>query len=144
LGVINFMCPQNLATCIKGRKAMVFSHHLGLSLDGSSRTTLFRQVAGSPGQILDYWYWGHAHNAAVYKPQGKFHGRVCGHGAIPYGNATILENSMVEWYENSQPYPPASNLRIKNGFVVVELNGPNITEHLMDEDGCVSWSSSHC
>ncbi len=133
---------EGLASSIGSKKVLVLSHHLGLELAGTP-TPLFHQVTNALNRTPDVWYWGHAHNAAVYKPQNGFLGRCCGHGAIPYGNATILQNSdAVEWYESTPADQPNPNNRVKNGFAVVRLNGPHITEQFIDEDSHSPWP--HC
>ena len=124
-------------------KIIVLSHHQGLSLDGGSYTGLYHQVVSALGREPDYWYWGHLHNVACYKvqPNSIMHGRCVGHGAIPYGPAKDLVNSpTVAWSEtlNANDLPDYP-LRVVNGFVQLQLTGPDITETFIDENGGVRW-----
>jgi hypothetical protein len=130
----------------KGKKVIVLTHHNGLSEDGLSTTKLWPQVmsgfTGGAGPTL--WYWGHAHAGAVYKPFGPANvsTRCCGHGALPWGQASSLANSQnVEWYENRSANDPDIPKRVLNGFAVLSLNGPNIQEIFYDENGGIAWKS---
>jgi len=124
----------------------VLTHHNGLSEDGLSTTNLWTQVmsgfATNAGPTL--WYWGHAHAGAVYKPFGPANvsARCCGHGALPWGQASSLANSQnVEWYEHRSANDPDIPQRVLNGFAVLSLKGPNIQETFYDENGGVAWKS---
>ena len=118
---------------------MVMTHHDACDLAGDSLTPLFDQVAAALGRPPTLWYWGHVHNAIVYKALGKDGsiptlGRCCGHGAIPFGNAWGLQDSAgstlpnIAYYahtpdpelpDTSGPNPP--NPRVKNGYALVTL-----------------------
>jgi hypothetical protein len=130
----------------KGKKVIVLTHHNGLAEDGQSATGLWSEVmsgfAAGAGPTL--WYWGHAHAAAVYTPYGPANvpSRCCGHGALPWGQATSLANSSVEWFETRSANDPDIPQRVLNGFAVLSLNGPNVQETFYDENGGVAWQSS--
>lgn len=131
----------------KGKKVIVLTHHNGLSEDGLTAQNLWGQVmsafAGGAGPAL--WYWGHAHAGAVYKPFGSAQvpTRCCGHGALPWGQASSLAKSQnVAWYENRSANDPDVRERVLNGFAVLSLNGAGIQETFYDENGGVTWKST--
>ena len=131
------------------KKVIVLTHHNGLAEDGSSTTKLWDQVmSGFPADKGPaYWYWGHVHAAVVYhnqEPQGRNVAcRCCGHGALPWGQATELENAPnVTWYEKRSANDPDIPQRVLNGFAILRLDGPNIEETFYDENGGVAWTSS--
>lgn len=133
----------------KKKKIIVLSHHNGLSQDGKSKTALWDQVLSCfpAGQGPAYWYWGHVHAGVVYQPQSLQPGnpatvlcRCCGHGALPWGQASELANNPnVQWYENRLAHDPEIPERVLNGFAVLYLNGPEIEEVFYDENGGVAW-----
>jgi len=139
---ISFLSSQ-IAT---GKRVIVLSHHGGLSLDGATRTNLFREVTsafpgGAPASF--YWYWGHEHAAAVYLPQGPGNilCRCCGHGGIPWGRARALQgNPNVAWYESRSANDPDIPQRVLNGFAMLTFDGPNLKETFYDENGGVALS----
>ena len=128
-----------------GKKVMILSHHGGLSLDGGSKTRLWNQLmdAFPSARPPACWYWGHEHAAVVYSSHaaGNTLCRCCGHGAIPWGHATVLDtNPNVDWFESR----PANDLdipkRVLNGFAMLSFDGPNLKETFYDENGGVAWS----
>jgi hypothetical protein len=131
------------AQVAKGKKIIMLTHHNGLSDDGSGTTNLWSQVMsvfptnGGP----TYWYWGHKHMAAVYKVQTNgVLCRCCGHGGLPWGQASELANNAnVEWYETRPANDPDIPERVFNGFTILSLDGPNIRETFYDENGGVAW-----
>jgi hypothetical protein len=133
------------AQVAKGKKVIVLTHHNGLSEDGLSETNLWSQVmsgfASGTGPAL--WYWGHVHVGAVYKPFGSANvpARCCGHGGLPWGQAPSLANNNVQWYETRSANDPDIPQRVLNGFAVLSLDGPSVTETFYDENGGVAWQS---
>jgi len=133
----------------KGKKMIVLTHHNGLEQDGSRTTGLWAEVMSGfpPGTGPDYWYWGHAHAGVVYRPRaaegsldGTINCRCCGHGALPWGHATELDNNPnVVWYENRSANDPDIPQRVLNGFAMLYLDGPNIQEVFYDENGGGAW-----
>jgi len=131
----------------KGKKIIVLTHHNGLTEDGLTTTSLWPQVMSglAPGAGPTLWYWGHEHAAAVYKPlaASNVFTRCCGHGSLPWGQASSLANSQnVEWYERRSANDPDIPQRVLNGFAMLSLNGPNIQETFYDENGGVAWKSA--
>lgn len=122
---------------------MVMTHHTGCDLTGSNVNALFTQVSAALGRQPTLWYWGHLHNAIVYrnifdaKTRRRFvtKGRCCGHGAIPFGNAWGLEdpngqtNGNILYYAHTpDPCLPdtggkdPANPRVRNGYALVTLH----------------------
>lgn len=92
------------------------------------------------GREPDYWYWGHLHNVICYQPQGKLLGRCVGHGAIPYGKASVLDNpARVAWAETQSADDDQYPDRILNGFVRLTLDGATLREAFIDENGNKRW-----
>ena len=132
---------QQVAT---GKRVIVITHHNGLSEDGSETTNLWTQVMSAfPADAgPDYWYWGHVHAGVVYqpKPPGNTLCRCCGHGALPWGQASQLTNNPnVLWYESRSANDPDIPQRVLNGFAMLYLDGPNIVEVFYDENGGAAW-----
>ncbi len=129
----------------KNKKVIVLTHHNGLSEDGSKTTNLWSQVMSAfpLGAGPAYWYWGHVHAGVVYQPRpetGNVPCRCCGHGALPWGQASQLANNPnVAWYENRLANDPDIPQRVLNGFAVLDLDGPGIREVFYDENGGVAW-----
>ncbi|MGC0042468.1 metallophosphoesterase family protein [Ralstonia pseudosolanacearum] len=123
------------------KKIMLLSHHQGYSLDGTSKTALYSQVVAALGREPDYWYWGHLHNAICYQPQGKLRGRCVGHGAIPYGKASMLNNraQTVAWTETQSAADDQYPERILNGYVRLSLDEATLRETFIDENGRKRW-----
>src|SRR5262249_45101802 len=127
-----------------GKKVILLTHHNGLNLAGGDPNELFDQAVDAfpQGTGPAYWYWGHLHAAAVYRPigPGGVQCRCCGHGALPWGQASDLANSQhVIWYENRCAHDSDIPQRVFNGFAVLELNGPSIHETFYDENGGIAW-----
>lgn len=135
-GKINQQQLDWLKELPKNKKIMILSHHEGLNIDGEKKGSSYQELVNALGREPDVWYWGHLHNAIVYKQIGKMYGRCVGHGAIPYGDASILKDKPnVIWYETSNANDPDIPLRVKNGFVLVELNNNSLIETMITEDG---------
>jgi Calcineurin-like phosphoesterase len=144
------------AQVAKGKKVIVLTHHNGLAVDGTSATALWSQVMQGfgAGQGPTLWYWGHEHAGAVYAPfglagaaQAKVAARCCGHGALPWGQASDLAkasagaNPTVLWYENRPAGDPDNADRVFNGFAVLCFKGATVQETFYDENGGTPWKS---
>ncbi len=131
---------KKLCNDYPGRKIVVLSHHEGLDLPGEQTNALWLQVRNALGRVPDYWYFGHAHNAVVYKPRDGCRARCIGHGAVPYGVAKRLDGApAVEWFEKDTANDDEVRTRVLNGFACVTLNGASLTEALIGEDGSTRW-----
>ncbi len=141
----SFLLGIGVRAAQDGKKVIVLTHHNCLDDPGANTNALFDQVTNAfPGNTGPaYWYYGHQHIAAVYKATGAagVRCRCCGHGALPWGQASVLANSPnVSWYENRNAKDPDLPQRVFNGFAVLTLDGPNIQETFYDENGGVAWS----
>ena len=123
----------------KNKKVIVLSHHNPLDITGQKKQSLWSQVVTPLNGTLKYWYWGHIHGAAVYDTVDGVSCRLSGHGVIPWGNATSLQNSSaVSWYEHKKPQP-ADGVRVQNGFTRLSLTCETLTEEFYGEDNEVHW-----
>ena len=125
------------------KRCCLFTHHQGLEIDGSE-SALYQDVKAAFGGVPELWYWGHIHGAAAYQPRpidGRtFRGRLIGHGGIPYisdfqpaGDAA----ARIEWAERSAGSAPGAN-----GFAVLRLAGPQVSEEFYDERGTLRYSTT--
>lgn len=142
----SFLLTQQAQAQARGKRLILLTHHNGLDETGSTTNTLWNQVMAAypAGGGPSYWYWGHVHVGAVYRPQGPGDTlcRCLGHGALPRGNPTELTKSNAVWYENRSANDPDIPQRILDGFVVLKLDAANIQETYYDENGVVAWQSS--
>ncbi len=129
-----------LAATAGERRIVVLSHHEGADLKGQTPTALWHQVTTCLGRVPDAWYWGHAHNGVVYAPLDGCRIRCVGHGAIPYGPASMLAGlPSVLWSETVSAKDSETPTRVTNGYLRLTLDGARLTEELIAEDGAVRW-----
>jgi hypothetical protein len=128
----------------KNKKVILLTHHNGLAEDGSATTGLWNEVISCfpAGSGPTRWYWGHVHAGVIYQPHNGVECRCIGHGALPWGYASELDNPNVAWFEKRKSGDPDDNLRLFNGFAFLQLAGAALTETLYDENGGVAWSST--
>ena len=133
----------------RGKKVIVLTHHNGIPLSGDvgqPPLQLYSDVmsafAGQKAPV--YWYYGHEHVGAAYASLAN--GTLCrclGHGALPWWLSSDLQaaqkSGKVQWFERCSAGDPDDKLRVFNGFVLLELNGPDLTETFYDETGRVAW-----
>lgn len=135
---LNFLRAQ----VAKNKKIIMLTHHNGLSEDGSNTTRLWDQVmrAFPEGSAPAFWYWGHVHAGVVYNSYANVNCRCCGHGGIPWGQASMLKESPnVAWYEHRSANDPDLPQRVLNGFAILDLDGANLKELFYDENGGIAW-----
>jgi Calcineurin-like phosphoesterase len=143
----SFLLEKGVQAQLKGKKLILLTHHNGLDVGGLKANLLYSQVMDAfPGENKPaYWYWGHEHVGAAYKPDEStgVRCRCCGHGALPWGQSSDLANSQnVEWYERRSANDSDIPQRVLNGFAMLKLDGPNIQEVFYDENGGVAWTSA--
>ena len=127
----------------KGKPVILFSHHnpLGYTGEINPDAPLYGQLTS----ILPnpaYWYYGHIHIAAVYidnvvNDGGRY--RCLGHGALPWGKASVLQTPNVAWTETTA-IPDSPDKRVANGFAILSFQGGNVTETYYTEDNHVSYT----
>jgi hypothetical protein len=133
----------------KGKKVIVLTHHNGLPESGvqpAQPLKLFTDVIGAfdGARPPAYWYWGHVHAGVAYKPlkdHNDLRCRCVGHAALPWGLASDLQASQnVQWFEKCNAKDPENDLRVFNGFVLLQLDGADLTETFYDENGRIAWT----
>lgn len=128
-----------------GQKIFLLTHHNPLNETGTAKTGLWNQVVQALGKNPDYWYWGHVHNGIVYSPLsagGSVKCRCLGNGGIPIGNASWFRNApAISFYTNKPVANPTiqQQLRVQNGFAIIEFAGGNIKETWYYQDGSQAW-----
>ncbi|NNM23287.1 MAG: metallophosphoesterase [Flavobacteriaceae bacterium] len=135
------------------KKVMLMTHHNGILVDKdgpATNTTLWSQVQKAlDGGLPDVWYWGHVHNAIIYRDDLSLYKnsktgtaltsimRCCGHASIPFGNGDYLKhasagsNPDVLFYATTpmpDPTDEVQKLRVINGFAMIEINGSDFSE----------------
>jgi len=129
----------------KKKKVVILTHHEGLQEDGdpTHAKPLYGEVMNAFAGFDPpaYWYWGHVHAGVAYKPlDNGLRCRCAGHGALPWGQASLLKNSShVEWYESRKANDPLNSLRVYNGFVFLQFKDATLSEAFYDETGNVAW-----
>lgn len=147
LGKNNAQIPFLTEIAKRGKKVIVLTHHNPLPVSGVQPNppyALYTEVidvfAGHPAPA--FWYYGHAHVGAAYTPLAGS-GTQCrciGHSALPWGLASDLQTSKnVQWFEHCNAGDPDNKLRVFNGFVHLQFNGPDLIETFYDETGRVAW-----
>ena len=120
----------------KKANTMVLSHHEGYDISGTKQGSVYSAVKEGLGVEPTVWYWGHLHNAISYHAIGDFNGRCVGHGAIPYGNSSVLKgNAKVAWYETELASDPQIPERVLNGLISLSIKGGTVAEQWIGEDG---------
>lgn len=127
----------------EGRKTLLMTHHNPFSAyeEGAPALLAAIQPLLDEGRI-GAWLWGHEHRCLVYKPfRGLPFGSCIGHGGIP---EYLVAREGVPY-----PAPPHAPLSYDyrrvdgeglepwetSGFAVVDLAGPEMSLHFIDEYG---------
>ena len=155
---------ESLLSRADGRRCVLFSHHnlfSHLSMQGDLIAKALKHVLES--RAITAWYWGHEHVAAFYDEHRSWglRARCVGHSGYPYfrfpsaGHTAqqVGDESMVR-FEETHSLPGAwildgpnqyvvdcPNDFGSNGYLVLELLGPRLVEHLVRPDGSVVWTN---
>lgn len=138
------------------KRAILLTHHNGLSVDGMTPSALWGQVTSRFAGLELWWYWGHIHAGIVYSDRdtrgqmrpnsggiGIVHARCSGHGAVPAGEPeSLVANPSAVWHENRTVPDLLYAGRVYNGLVSLTLNGVNLTEEFLDEEGTSVYTRS--
>ncbi|HEX8085400.1 MAG TPA: metallophosphoesterase [Solirubrobacteraceae bacterium] len=127
-----------------GRKTILLSHHQPFSAYEAGAKTLRRKIAPVlDEQPIDGWFWGHEHRCLVYRDLERVRfGSCAGHGGVP------------EYLSKASPVPPTGLVYeyrklhsklwqpwITFGFVVLDVDGPQIRVRYVDEDGDMHYET---
>jgi hypothetical protein len=141
------------------RKVVLFSHHQPFSLLDKQGPKLVDRLGPflRDGRI-HAWYWGHEHRCVLYDrhPAWGLFGRCLGHGGYPHFRDR-LQRFPLEHHLNGStwrrlptrnlvpgglvldaPNPHVENRASEygaNGYLTLELNGPQLRELVHDADG---------
>jgi hypothetical protein len=141
------------------RRVVFFSHHQLFSLLDKQGILLAAKLGNLLASNKVFaWYWGHEHLCALYDPHPHYglHARCIGHSGMPYtrkplGDASTsktvgdliwrkldgkgaipgclaLDGPNVHIKEKAEKYGP-------NGYLVLDLNGPHLTESVYSDNG---------
>jgi formylglycine-generating enzyme required for sulfatase activity len=150
---------QILASNAGARNIIFFSHHPFLSLLDKPAQSLQKKLESLLStQRITHWYWAHEHRCIFYDTHRSFglKGRCVGHGGLPVRRLTEQDGSVehttsdVQWIrvpgkedtpsalvlDGPNPYLPGrENEYSPHGFLVIELDGPRLSETAFLPDG---------
>lgn len=140
---------------------IILTHHDGFDVDPYAHTVTFENLFHTMTAAMQnvkrwWWYWGHVHAGITYRsittksatgPDSTVYPRCIGHGGIPWepfsNLASVHLNDPrvdVEWAEVKTIIDSDGQSRALNGYLMVTLDGTNITETLYDEkNDATSW-----
>jgi hypothetical protein len=129
------------------KSVLALTHHQGFDADGKKQSPgLWDDVTSALGGGPDYWYWGHLHGVAVFRPVPAngvpLRARLVGHGGVPYVSDPMTP--ALEWTESSADAELIKGDgpdRSRNGYAILRIDGRKISEELYDELGERRWAS---
>ena len=138
------------------KRVILVTHHNGLSVDGTTPSALWGQLASRFAGVELWWYWGHMHAGIVYSDRntsgqmqssssggGIIHARCAGHGAVPAGEPdSLIGNPGAVWHENRTVADLLYAGRVYNGLISLTLTGADLTEEFIDEDGATVYAKT--
>lgn len=135
-----------------GKAVLLLTHHHGLSLDGTQRTSLWDQVTTLLGQPPDVWCWGHNHKGIVYTADSaadpRTAARCLGHASLPFGEATKLRQPdgtplpSIRYF-TCTPLGGSHQHRVRNGFLRLTLRADGWEEAWIDQGGDCGFAAHH-
>jgi hypothetical protein len=137
------------------RKIVLLSHHQPFSIDGKPTLRLISQLAPFlDRQQIFAWYWGHEHWCAIFDRHKRWnmYGRCVGHGGMPEFRSKSLGQIPTSPTFVRQPgrgsapgylFLDGPNTHVKghaseytpHGYLVLELDGPQLTEEYYEAAG---------
>jgi hypothetical protein len=131
-------------------KTIVMTHHTGLSANGADENSLIcNEVKFALGDDPAAWYWGHIHNAIVYKSPTRTGrntlSRCVGHGAIPFGDGWGIPGPYVDYYAHTPDASRPGSHRVLNGFATLTISDSgSITEEFFEVgDNTAKYSNTY-
>ena len=133
-------------------RLIVLTHHNPIKHDGSGSEPLWNDIADTIGKkhMPAYWYFGHIHIGAAYSDlsfagQNNVKARCTGFAGIPTGrgssffntNGHLLESIDFYAHEPAPKKPP----HINNGFLMLTIEGEQLSEAYYDLNGKRLWLS---
>ena len=147
----------NVIAAAGARRVLLFSHHQPFSaLESQGKKLTARLASLLAARKVYAWYWGHEHRAVVYDehPIWRMHGRCLGHGGMPYKTLSKYNAANSQYSQNGSKWvrvpgeggvpgsmilndsnPFIGNDYGPNGYMTLELDGPNLTERFHNPDG---------
>ena len=138
---------------------IILTHHDGFDIDPYANTVTFKNLFDTLTRELQgvkrwWWYWGHVHAGLAYQSitsnQSTVYPRCIGHGGIPWEPFPEIasihlndERVKVEWAEVRRVTDSEGNQRALNGYLMITLDGTNITETLYDENNDATGWTPH-
>ena len=136
----------------RNSRLILLSHHNPISVEGDTPLQLWVDVAESlNSQMPAYWYYGHKHAGVVYSglSYAGLHNtsaRCVGHSGMPVGRGSGFFDgdgslkSTIEFYAHT---PDAANQpQVTNGYIILTINGEQVTEEFYDQNRQLQWSGS--
>jgi hypothetical protein len=127
-----------------GRKTVLLSHHQMFSAYEAGARTLRSKIRSVLDEgAIDAWFWGHEHRCLAYRDLENVRFASCvGHGGIPeYLPEQALKPPDGLVYEYRKQHGTGWQPWITFGFVVLDVDGPNIGLRYIDEDNNPHWST---
>jgi hypothetical protein len=126
------------------RKTVLLSHHQLFSAYQAGAHVLRQKIHPVLEQKpVDAWFWGHEHRCLAYRDLEQVRFASCvGHGGIPeYLAKQSLKPPDGLVYEYRKVHGTGWQPWITLGFVVLDVDGPQIKARYVDEDANEHWAT---
>jgi hypothetical protein len=125
------------------KKVVVLTHHQPIEYNGTLVEPLYSSMITAIGRAPDYWYWGHVHGVAAFKPMtvdgSVMRCRCVGHGGVPYEPDPLTP--VLSWTESGLANDSEQPTRALNGYAVLRFTGDAMVEEFYSERGELRASS---